>query len=322
MEKKISLKDGLFKQNIVLMSGLLTAPVIAGATTLMKSLAICLVFSLVSFLTIAVCRAVPRKIAYTLRVMFYSFAASAFYIPVYLFARALFGAPVIESAGVYLPILVTNAFILSKTETRFYGEPIPDMILDSAVFIVGFDGACILVGVLREILSEGTLGGNYFPLPFTIPALETTFGGFLFVGVLAGMFRGIYNRRKAALLAPEPKDGEESLAEYAEDMGEFLTEGLTGRRSGEAEKPERIKIYHSGKKKKRAPSNLLEVEFRDNSSVVEEFAAIVAGAAELGAEPMDEQSAEGENPPQKEENETGGDGEAVTVGKTEGGQGE
>lgn len=300
MEKKISLKDGLFKQNIVLMSGLLTAPVIAGATTLMKSLAVCLVFSLVSFLTITVCRAVPRKIAYTLRVIFYSFTASAFYIPVYLFAKAVFGASVIESAGVYLPILVTNALILSKTEARFYGEPIPDMILDSAVFILGFDGACILVGALREILSAGTLGGNYLPLPFTIPALETTFGGFLFVGILAGMFRGIYNHRKAALLAPEPEDGEESLAEYAEDMGEFLTEGLTGRRSGETERSEKIKIYHSGKKKKRAPENLLEVEFRDNSAVVEEFAAIVAGAAELS----EETSAEGENPPQKEENET------------------
>ncbi|MCM1333710.1 MAG: hypothetical protein NC084_06980 [Bacteroides sp.] len=306
MEKKISLKDGLFKQNIVFMSGLLTAPVIAGATTLLKALAICLVFSLVSFLTIALCRAVPRKIAYTLRVIVYSFTAAAFYIPVYLFARALFGAGVIGSAGVYLPILVTNALILSKTESRFYGEPFADMILDSAVFILGFDGACLLVGGLREILSAGTIGGLYLPLPFTIPALETTFGGFLFVGVFAGLFRGIYNRRKAALLVPEAEDGEESLAEYAEDMGEFLTEGLSARHLADGEKPDRaekIKIYHSGKKKKRPPANLLEVEFRDNSAVVEEFAAIVAEAAEIGNEPKDEE----ENPSQKEGNENGGD---------------
>lgn len=283
MEKKISLRDGLFKQNIVFMSGLLTAPVIACTTTLMKSLAVCVVFSLVSFLTIAVCRAVPRRIAYTLRVILYSFAASAFYIPVYFFTEAVFGKAVVGSAGVYLPILVTNGLILSKTETRFYGEPVPDMILDTAVFILGFDGACILVGGLREILASGTLGGNYLPLPFTVPALETTFGGFLFVGILAGLFRGIYNHRKAALLAPGAENGEESLAEYAEDMGEFLTEGLTGRKS-ETERPEKIRIYHSGKRKKRPPANLLEVEFRDNSTVVEEFAAIVAEAAELSEE--------------------------------------
>lgn len=298
MEKKISLKDGLFKQNIVFMSGLLTAPVIACTTTLPKSLAVCVVFSLVSFLTITVCRAVPRRIAYTLRVILYSFAASAFYIPVYFFTLALFGKTVVGAAGVYLPILVTNALILSKTETRFYGEPFSDMVLDTAVFILGFDGACILVGALREILSAGTLGGNYLPLPFTIPALETTFGGFLFVGILAGLFRGIYNHRKAQLLAPEPEDGEESLAEYAEDMGEFLAEGLTGRRA-EADKPEKIKIYHSGRKKKRPPANLLEVEFKDNSAVVEEFAAIVAGAAELEAAA----NTEGENPAPKEEKE-------------------
>ncbi len=272
-KKKISLRDGFFKQNIVFMSGLLAAPAIACATTLMKSLAVCLVFSLVSFLTITVCRAVPRKIAYTLRVIIYSFAASVFYIPVYLFAKALFGQTVISAAGVYLPILVTNSLILSKTESRFYGEPPADMVLDASAFILGFDGACILTGALREFFSAGTVGGLYIGLPFTIPALETTFGGFLLVGVLAGFFRGVYNHRKAALLVPEE---EESLAEYAEDMGEFLT----GRKS----EPETVKIYRSAKKRKKKPENLLEMQFRDNTDVVEEFAAIVAQAAELSGD--------------------------------------
>ena len=156
-QKKISLRDGLFKQNIVFMSGLLIAPVIACANTLMKSLAVCMVFSLVSFLTILVCRAVPRKIAYTLRVIIYCLAASLIYIPVMLFTRSLFGEQIIASAGVYLPILVTNSLILSKTESRFYGEPINDMIIDSAVFILGFDISCIFIGALRELIANSTL---------------------------------------------------------------------------------------------------------------------------------------------------------------------
>lgn len=301
-DKKISLKDGIFKQNIVFMSGLLVAPVIACATTLMKSLAVCLVFSLVSFLTIVTCRAVPRKIAYTLRVILYTLAASAFYIPVYLFARAIFGDTVIASAGVYLPILVTNSLILSKTETRFYAEPVADMILDAAVFVIGFDAACVFIGALRELISAGTLGGLYISLPFTVPALETTFGGFLFVGIFAGLFRGVYNHRKAAL-ASSSDGGEESLAEYAEDMGEFLT----GKKSSEHET---IKIYHSRKKKKKPAENLLEIQFRDNTDVVEEFAAIVAGAAELsGEKPPEgsekpEQSEQAEQTAQTAQNET------------------
>jgi len=89
--RKISLKDGLFKQNIVFMSGLLIAPVIACATTLMKSLAICMVFSVVSFFTILICRAVPRKIAYTIRVIIYSLTATVIYMPAVMLAAAMAG---------------------------------------------------------------------------------------------------------------------------------------------------------------------------------------------------------------------------------------
>ncbi|MBQ8842700.1 MAG: hypothetical protein IJZ65_08740 [Ruminiclostridium sp.] len=275
--KKISLKDGLYKQNIVFMSGLVIAPAIACATTLMKSLAVCLVFSLVSFFTIMLCRAVPRKIAYTLRVIIYSLAASALYIPTILLAKAIFGMDIITAAGVYLPVLVTNSLILSKAETRFYGEPFGDMVMDCAVFIAGFDIACIFTGAVRELFAKSTIGGAYINMPFTIPALETTFGGFLFIGVCAGIFRGIYNYRKEQLLNDE-RDEEDDLLEYAEDMGEFLT----GKKHSE---PEKIKIYKASKNKKREePENILDMSFNDNSSVLDEFAAIVAEGAEITAE--------------------------------------
>lgn len=273
---KISFKDGFYKQNIVFMSGLVIAPVIACATTLMKSLAVCMVFSLVSFFTILICRAVPRKIAYTLRVIIYSLAASVIYIPVIILTNAVFGRDIILSAGVYLPVLVTNSLILSKTETRFYGEDFADMVIDCGAFIGGFDIACIFVGAVRELLANSTIGGAYIYMPFTIPALETTFGGFLFVGICAGIFRGIYNYRKEKLLRAETEEEEDTLAEYAEDMGEFLT----GKKHSE---PEKMKIYKAPKKrrKKPEPEDILEMSFNDNSSLVDEFAAIVAEGAEL-----------------------------------------
>lgn len=273
--KKISLKDGFFKQNIVFMSGLLIAPVIACATTLQKSLAVCIVFTLVSFLTILLCRVIPRKIAYTLRVIIYSLVASAVYIPAVLLAVTLMGGDVIASAGVYLPILVTNSLILSKSESRFYVEPFKDMVPDVLCFIAGFDGACIFTGAVREILAKSTIGGAYLEMPFTIPALETTFGGFLFVGIMAGLTRGIYNYRKAKALRAAD-DEEDELAEYAEDMGEFLV----GKKNSE---PDKIKIYKPNKKTRKdsAPEDILDMDFSDNRSLVAEFAAIVAGGAEL-----------------------------------------
>ena len=272
MELRTNLKDGLLKQNMVFMSGLLIAPVIACTTTLDKSLAVSFVFSFVSLLTILLCRAIPRTIVYTIRVTLYTVAAAVFYIPAIILAESLFGREVINAAGIYLPILITNSLILSKTETRFFLERAGRMTADVVVFIIGFDISCTVTGVLRELLASGKIGGAEIPVLFTVPAMETTFGGFLFVGIGAGLFRAIYNYRKAHAGAGEKQD---SLAEYAEDMGEFLV----GRHS----KPEKekIRIYKATAKKTKNVNELLDMEFLSNRDVLEAFEAIIAEGQEM-----------------------------------------
>ena len=268
MENKISLKDGFIKQNMVFMSGILIAPVIACGSSFMKSLAICFVFSLVTFLAIVICRFIPRTIVYTIRVILYSLAASVLYIPVILLAEALFGESLIASVGVYLPILVTNSLLLSKTETRFFHESMKRMIPDVLCFIGGFDAACLFTGFVRELLADSRLFGYEIDTLFTVPALETTFGGFLFIGIGAGVCRAIYNHKKNKA-AQEPDEEEESLLEYAEDMGEFLV----GKKHSEKEK---IKIYKSAAKKAEDENTLLEMEFLSNKDILAEFEEIVA----------------------------------------------
>lgn len=276
MENRISLKDGFLKQNMVFMSGILIAPVIACGSSFMKSLSICFVFSLVTFLAIVICRFIPRTIVYTIRVILYSLAASVLYIPTVLLAEALFGESLIASVGVYLPILVTNSLLLSKTETRFFHEPMKRMIPDVLCFIGGFDAACLFTGFVRELLSDSRLFGYEIETPFTIPALETTFGGFLFVGMGAGVCRAIYNYRKKKA-AEEPDEEEESLLEYAEDMGEFLV----GKKHTEKEK---IRIYKSVAKKAEDENSLLEMEFLSNKDILAEFEEIVALGKDISGE--------------------------------------
>lgn len=290
MENRINLKDGLIKQNMVFMSGMLTAPIIACTTTLTKSLAVCFVFSVVSFFTILLCRLIPRTIVYTVRVTLYTIAAAVFYIPAIVLAELIFGVSVIQAAGVYLPVLVTNQLILSKTETRFYLEPAGRMTADVLVFVIGFDISCAATGICRELLSFGTIGGAEIPILFTVPAMETTFGGFLFVGIVAGLFRAVYNYRKNRAEEPEEED---SLAEYAEDMGEFLV----GKHS-RSEK-EKIRIYRATAKKTKNVNELLDMEFLSNRDVLEAFEAIIAEGQEMvGEKPAEPgtEDAEGTDP--------------------------
>lgn len=236
--------DGLIKQNIVLVSGLVIAPVIAAATDIYKALLISLAFSLISFFTIVLCRAVPRKIAYTLRVILYAVVASVVYIPVMIICETVFAENVIASAGIYIPILITNSLILSKSETRFYLSSFGHMVADSLLFILGFDAVCVLVGLIRDIFGNGKIGRVYIDMPFTVPALETTFGGFILIGIMAGLLRAVtsavYNKKRrkqnrevldaAVLDAVMPDiseiDGDDDIAEFTPSDTSHILEGI------------------------------------------------------------------------------------------------
>lgn len=185
------LLDGLAKQNVVLMTGIVTAPVIIAATSFKKGVVIALAFAIISFLTILTCSFVPKKIVYTLRVIIYALVGSVYYIPTVLLLEKIFPLTV-ELIGIYMPLIITNALIFSKTESRFYLESKSKMIIDVIMFIAGFSVICTLTGAFREMICFGTLAGIKL-LDISIPAFEAPFGGFILVGIMAGMFRALYN---------------------------------------------------------------------------------------------------------------------------------
>lgn len=191
------LLDGLAKQNVVLMTGIVTAPVIIAATSFKKGVVIALAFAIISFLTILTCSFVPKKIVYTLRVIIYAIVGSVYYIPTVLLLEKVFPLTV-ELIGIYMPLIITNALIFSKTESRFYLESKPKMVIDVIVFIVGFSVICVLTGSFREMICFGSFAGIKLT-DFSIPAFEAPFGGFILLGIMAGTFRALYyylrNRR-------------------------------------------------------------------------------------------------------------------------------
>ena len=177
--------DGIFRQNIVLMSGLVTAPIIVAATTFERALVLTLSFLLISYSSIIICRFIPREIVYTVRIICYVGVAAVMYIPTALLMNALF--PETASAvSIYIEILVVNSLILAKTESRFYLMPMN---------ILGYAIAAFAVGIIREFLAFGSLFGlRVCDAP--MPAAKTTFFGFILVGILAAVCRGVTTRRR------------------------------------------------------------------------------------------------------------------------------
>lgn len=194
--KSVRLSDGLFKQNVVLMSGLFAGPVIGGATSLESALAICFVFTLVTLASIGLCRLLPKKIAFAVRVVLYALISAIVYIPVTILAEMLFGQALIGSITLYLVIIITNPLILSKTESRFFLRSAGMMYKDAAGFVLGFDLACVIVGAVRDILTDNIIGNFIVLIPFQIPSMDRVYSGFITVGILAGLFRYIYTKMK------------------------------------------------------------------------------------------------------------------------------
>lgn len=193
--RKARLSDGIVRQNPVLMSGLFAGPVIGAATGAAQAAAVCFVFTLVTFITVTACRFLPKNIAFAIRIVVYALAASAVYFPVILLAGLIFDGELLDSISLYLMIIVVNPLILTKTESRFFLRPIKQMIKDLVGFILGFDLSCLLVGCIRDILTDNMIGSRIVSLPFQLPIMGTVAGGFILTGVLAGTAKALYNYR-------------------------------------------------------------------------------------------------------------------------------
>lgn len=192
--KKFSVNaDGIFKQNIVLMSGLVTAPVIVAATTAERSVMLILSFFLISYTSILLCRFIPRRIVYIVRILLYAVVAAAMYIPTMILLERLFPEGV-SGVSLYVGLMVVNSFLLAKTETRFYLKPYSEMTLDAFIYVLGFAVVTLVVGVVREILAYGTVYTFHLCEPI-MPAAKSPFFGFILVGILAAFCRGISGRR-------------------------------------------------------------------------------------------------------------------------------
>ena len=170
--KKFSVNaDGIFKQNIVLMSGLVTAPIIVAATTVERSVMLILSFFLISYTGILLCRFIPRRIVYTVRILLYAAVAAVMYIPTMILLERLFPEAV---SGVSLYVT-----------------------LDAFIYVLGYAIVTLVVGVLREILAYGTVYSFHICEPI-MPAAKSPFFGFILVGILAAFCRGISGRRASA----------------------------------------------------------------------------------------------------------------------------
>lgn len=176
--------DGLLLNNTVLERGLVVAPVIVAANTVLNSLILGISFVVITFLTLFFASFLPKRFPYTVRVILYAMMAGLIYMPTAKMLDDMFPESVFK-VGIFLPLLITNSLIVTKSETRFLKKKRLAMMLDVLCHTLGFFLVIIIVGICREILGNNTFMGQAVAFPGKFTVLMLPFGGFILVGFLS-----------------------------------------------------------------------------------------------------------------------------------------
>lgn len=189
-ERKKSVFDGVLGDNIVLSSLMIISPIIICGDTVKNALSLIYAFNSITLISLILGSFVPKKIPYTVKIIIYTIISSLVYIPVRWFAVEFYPDS-IERIGIYYPLLAVNSLIVLQSEAKFYRMKKGRMILSLVFCIIGFDLVMLITGFIREFFAYGTILSKVADINTTVTGLGEPFGGFIFLGLICGIYRKI-----------------------------------------------------------------------------------------------------------------------------------
>lgn len=194
MAKLKSFTNGVLRENPVLVLVLGLCPLLAVSNTAINALGmgIATIFVLtLSSTVVSLCR---KVIPEDIRIPIFVIIISTFVTIADYFMAAYF-PPLHRSLGVFIPLIVVNCIILARAEAFAYRNSLIDSFLDALGMGLGFILVIVTIGIIREVLGNGTIfGSSRFIFH---PALIMVFppGAYLTIGFLMGILNWWKSRR-------------------------------------------------------------------------------------------------------------------------------
>jgi electron transport complex protein RnfE len=194
-----NLKAGLFEQNPIFIQVLGMCPTLATTTNAENALGMGLATLSVLILSNIVVSLIKKWVPKNIRIPIYIVVIASFVTMVDLLMHG-YVYDLWKTLGLFIPLIVVNCIILGRAESFASKNTVLDSIYDALGMGLGFTGALVLLGSVRELLGNGTI----FGLPIWGDAMKLYVmilppGAFLVLGMLLAMFNaiGIHNRNKA-----------------------------------------------------------------------------------------------------------------------------
>jgi electron transport complex protein RnfE len=189
---------GLWRENPVFVQVLGMCPTLAVTNSAINALAMGLATTFVLVMSNLAISAIRRFVPKQVRIVTYILLIATF-VTVVDYAIAAISLPLHKALGAFISLIVVNCIILGRAEAFAGKNPILPSLADGLGMGVGFTGALLTLGVVREVLGMGTLFGvALFPAafqPWVIMVLPA--GGFFTLSAWMLVFNALRRRQLA-----------------------------------------------------------------------------------------------------------------------------
>jgi len=197
--------NGLWKNNAALVQLLGLCPLLAVSNSTVNALGLGLATLFVLVVSNTIVSLVRHQVQSAIRLPVFVMVIAAATTCIELVMQAV-TFQLYEVLGIFIPLIVTNCAVLGRADAFACKNPVGLSAWDGAVTGFGFCWVLLLVGMIRELLGQGTLCANMqLLLPFWPESAHFSFGpnyrqfllaalppgAFITVGVLVALKAGI-----------------------------------------------------------------------------------------------------------------------------------
>lgn len=192
------LTKGIVKENPVLRLVLGTCATLALTTAASNAIGMGLATTFVLVCSNAIISALRNIIPDKVRIPCYIVVIASFTTIVQMIVEAV--SPALKAAlGVYLPLIVVNCIIFGRAEMFASKNKVLPSILDGIGMGIGFTATLLAMGIVRELLGNGTVFGAAILSSFMPPIIVFLLppGGFFVFGILIAVANRLSGEGKA-----------------------------------------------------------------------------------------------------------------------------
>ena len=194
MSKLAILKNGIIKENPVLVLALGLCPALAVSTRAVDAVGIGIATTFVllgsNFVISALRTIIPGKV----RIPCYMVLIAGFTTIVQMLLRA-YVLTLYQALGIFLPLITINCIIFGRAEMFARKNTVANSLIDAVGVGAGFTLAMFAMGAIREMFGNGTLFEIGLPVlsSFHIPVFVLAPGGFVVLGLLIAIVNKVSN---------------------------------------------------------------------------------------------------------------------------------